>query len=715
MREAENPPFERYEFGPFRVQVATRELHRGEAPLHAQTRVFDLLVLLLKNRDRVLSRDDLMQQLWPRAVVSPGALSQTVLKLRMLLGGEAESQQWISTIRGVGYRFTGQASLVHPMPQGGRPRPEPAARRGTAQADAGSRAIAVHRLAREHIIRSDYDAYLRDIARLSDRSEFGFDLRARVLALLSQSVRDRREDYAKAWHTLQRAEQLMGSLDCPVVKLMALQAKGAYFSQFVSQSEALPFYAGAMDIAKDLPDLLYASESAFHLAAAFGLVGDEAGCVKWGEDAIAYASRVEPPFIRTAMLLMVAGTRVRLGETALASADSNQAARHFSAALQLLDDAEGDGDAQTLRFMAHYLLVNRAFAEANLDPARRANSIETFRVLLGQGHRPVVRLDCMIDMGRLLRDAGRLDEAEDTCQQALEFARTSGIVRARESILLLAADIAKRKGQLGIAVLRLHDLLAYQKEAAVLQAATVAKVTALRLETEQAFAVARTERAAARQLREENERLRAQAAIWDLQHGGGAPFGELSSEALWAHIAEARAQARQQARPCPIALILLRAPHAGPAARQATLPLQREPAATGTLVGALRSTDRWTIPAPGAVLLALALCDADQADQAAARLRAAVAAPSGSPDVRVAEVEVRLFDAATVDDLDTLIQRVDDLRYRLPDETALFTTTLGIHLLDDEDRQRVNAGALEQTLVAQLLNNQRSRLAERLH
>ena len=94
-----------YEFGPFRLDPAKRILLRGEEPVSLTPKAFDTLLLLVQNRDRVMSKEELMNRIWPESFVEEANLSQTIFMLRKTLGETAPEQRYIATVRGSGYRF----------------------------------------------------------------------------------------------------------------------------------------------------------------------------------------------------------------------------------------------------------------------------------------------------------------------------------------------------------------------------------------------------------------------------------------------------------------------------------------------------------------------------------------------------------------------------------------------------------------------------------
>ncbi|HYD46713.1 MAG TPA: AAA family ATPase, partial [Terriglobales bacterium] len=89
-----------YRFGSFDVNVATRELRDRDSQLRITPKDFDVLVYLIRCRDRIASKAELLDQFWPSSETFEGTLTSTVSRLRRLLGTVA-----IEAVRGRGYRF----------------------------------------------------------------------------------------------------------------------------------------------------------------------------------------------------------------------------------------------------------------------------------------------------------------------------------------------------------------------------------------------------------------------------------------------------------------------------------------------------------------------------------------------------------------------------------------------------------------------------------
>jgi pimeloyl-ACP methyl ester carboxylesterase/DNA-binding winged helix-turn-helix (wHTH) protein len=90
-----------------RLDVSRRELRRKGALVPVEPQVFDLLVYLLRNRDRVVSKDDLIAAVWNGRIVSESTLSTRINAVRRALGDSGEEQRLIRTAARKGLRFVG--------------------------------------------------------------------------------------------------------------------------------------------------------------------------------------------------------------------------------------------------------------------------------------------------------------------------------------------------------------------------------------------------------------------------------------------------------------------------------------------------------------------------------------------------------------------------------------------------------------------------------
>lgn len=111
-------PTLQYRFGDFKLLPAERLLVRRGAAVALTARAFRLLVELVSHGGRLLSKDELMQRVWPGVVVEDNNLAVQIATLRKVLGAQA-----IVTIAGCGYRFALEVAEItaDPVPAGNRP------------------------------------------------------------------------------------------------------------------------------------------------------------------------------------------------------------------------------------------------------------------------------------------------------------------------------------------------------------------------------------------------------------------------------------------------------------------------------------------------------------------------------------------------------------------------------------------------------------------
>src|SRR5688572_30046168 len=95
----------RYIFGAYSLDTQLYELRRAGERLHLGPQVFNVLAYLLAHRDRVVSRDELFEQLWRDQFVTDDALGRCIRTARRVLGDNPRTPQYIAAVRGRGYRF----------------------------------------------------------------------------------------------------------------------------------------------------------------------------------------------------------------------------------------------------------------------------------------------------------------------------------------------------------------------------------------------------------------------------------------------------------------------------------------------------------------------------------------------------------------------------------------------------------------------------------
>jgi TolB-like protein len=109
----------RYLFEEYTFDTNLRELHRGAEIVSVTPQVFDLLEYLIRNRERLVSKDDLINAIWNGRVVSDAALTTRLNVARSAIGDTGEKQRLIKTLPRKGFRFVGavqedEARIVAP-------------------------------------------------------------------------------------------------------------------------------------------------------------------------------------------------------------------------------------------------------------------------------------------------------------------------------------------------------------------------------------------------------------------------------------------------------------------------------------------------------------------------------------------------------------------------------------------------------------------------
>jgi non-specific serine/threonine protein kinase len=103
-----------YRFGPFQLDVRERRLSRGSEVIPLRLKVFDTLCALVENAGRLLTKQELLDTVWPDTAVEENNLNHNVSALRKALGEKATGQQYIETVPRVGYRFVAAVEVGEP-------------------------------------------------------------------------------------------------------------------------------------------------------------------------------------------------------------------------------------------------------------------------------------------------------------------------------------------------------------------------------------------------------------------------------------------------------------------------------------------------------------------------------------------------------------------------------------------------------------------------
>ena len=116
-----------YSFGPFRLIPAEHLLLRADSTVPLAPKTFDLLVILVSRPGQLLTREELMQTIWPDSFVEEINLTVNISLLRKTLGEQADGRQYIATVPKRGYRFDSAVTeICQPIESPGVAGAEPA-------------------------------------------------------------------------------------------------------------------------------------------------------------------------------------------------------------------------------------------------------------------------------------------------------------------------------------------------------------------------------------------------------------------------------------------------------------------------------------------------------------------------------------------------------------------------------------------------------------
>src|SRR5687768_9356462 len=102
MTDAKN---DRIQFAEFELDRAHRKLFRNGEPVHLYAKAFDLLEFLIANNGTVVSKDQILDRVWPDQFVEEANLSVQISAVRKALGETKNEQRFLVTVPGVGYKF----------------------------------------------------------------------------------------------------------------------------------------------------------------------------------------------------------------------------------------------------------------------------------------------------------------------------------------------------------------------------------------------------------------------------------------------------------------------------------------------------------------------------------------------------------------------------------------------------------------------------------
>src|SRR5262245_66071635 len=96
-----------FQFEEIVVDPTAFRLCRGGQAVHIEPKALQILIFLLQNRERLVTKQELFDAIWPGVAVTENALTRAVAQLRKTLGDDAGSPRYIGTVPTRGYRFIG--------------------------------------------------------------------------------------------------------------------------------------------------------------------------------------------------------------------------------------------------------------------------------------------------------------------------------------------------------------------------------------------------------------------------------------------------------------------------------------------------------------------------------------------------------------------------------------------------------------------------------
>lgn len=115
-----------YSFGEYELDMARYQLRRSGEPVHVEPRALDLLQYLIEHRDRVVSKNELLDKVWGDRFVSEAALTTGLRTARIAVGDTGRHQRLIRTVHRRGYQFAASVTVTR-AGDPADPGPEPAA------------------------------------------------------------------------------------------------------------------------------------------------------------------------------------------------------------------------------------------------------------------------------------------------------------------------------------------------------------------------------------------------------------------------------------------------------------------------------------------------------------------------------------------------------------------------------------------------------------
>ncbi len=124
----------RWAFKGFELDADAFELRKGGEPVSTEPQVLSLLILLVENRNRLVTKDEIVERIWDGRAISDAAISSRIKSARQLIDDDGKQQNLIRTVHGRGFRFVGEVESA----DGGGPQSETTVSPPSAAAPAGA-------------------------------------------------------------------------------------------------------------------------------------------------------------------------------------------------------------------------------------------------------------------------------------------------------------------------------------------------------------------------------------------------------------------------------------------------------------------------------------------------------------------------------------------------------------------------------------------------
>jgi TolB-like protein/DNA-binding winged helix-turn-helix (wHTH) protein len=187
----------KYRFSQFEIDSSRHELRRAGEFVHLEPQVFDLIVHLVRNRDRIVSKDELIETIWNGRVISEAALSSRINGARRALDDNGNDQNFIKTLHKRGFRFVADVQEIDAnskqdaaplVPESGAPSSDPSASPSLSPDVSGLGDVVSESIKAEALTRSSIAVMpFRNISGDAENDYFSYGLTEDIIRLLARN------------------------------------------------------------------------------------------------------------------------------------------------------------------------------------------------------------------------------------------------------------------------------------------------------------------------------------------------------------------------------------------------------------------------------------------------------------------------------------------------------------------------------------------------